>query len=589
MLVSKEQGATSQDYPKNSARDEKEKKFLRMLYTCPYKDRKERNVERVPGTCEWFTNHPRFQDWNNNQRSSLLWVSADPGCGKSVLAKYLIDHFLPSTSKGSICYFFFKDDFPDQKSATNALCAILRQLFQTKPYLLRDPILDKLDTDGENFIQSFHDLWSTLISVATDQEAGEIVCILDALDECQHKDQSQLIQAMKSLYMADSNKFNLKFLLTSRPYGNIRHGFWELENYLPTIHLSGEDEVEVEKISREIDLVIKKEVEDIGRKRLLNPDECTFLQEQLTLVPNRTYLWVSLTLDIIKKTPCFTKGKVRRTIREIPQTVYEAYNGILERSLDKEKTKMFLHIVIAATRPLSLEEMSLAMAIGETHKSHDDVMEEFEPEERFRATLRDICGLCVVKDAKIYLLHQTVKEFLVWVDSSALLKNHSRPNSPNSPLKWKHLLQPEVSKRILAEICIWYLTLDFVGTRLTVLLDYSAHNWASHFREAGIRSEEETAVLAQNLCETRSKLYKTWSSIYKSNIYVFPESASSLTIASYFGLEAVVKLLLEKGAELETKDKSYSRTPLSWAAEHGHEAVVKLLLEKGAELETKDS
>ena len=49
-----------------------------------------------------------------------------------------------------------------------------------------------------------------------------------------------------------------------------------------------------------------------------------------------------------------------------------------------------------------------------------------------------------------------------------------------------------------------------------------------------------------------------------------------------------MKLLLEKGAELESKDE-YGRTPLSWAAENGHEAVVKLLLEKGAELESKDN
>ena len=49
-----------------------------------------------------------------------------------------------------------------------------------------------------------------------------------------------------------------------------------------------------------------------------------------------------------------------------------------------------------------------------------------------------------------------------------------------------------------------------------------------------------------------------------------------------------MKLLLEKGADLESKDREYSRTPLSWAAENGHEAVVKLLLEKGADLESKD-
>jgi ankyrin repeat protein len=49
-----------------------------------------------------------------------------------------------------------------------------------------------------------------------------------------------------------------------------------------------------------------------------------------------------------------------------------------------------------------------------------------------------------------------------------------------------------------------------------------------------------------------------------------------------------VKLLLEKGAELESKDTS-GRTPLSLAAGRGHEAVVQLLLKQGAEPEFKDS
>jgi ankyrin repeat protein len=41
----------------------------------------------------------------------------------------------------------------------------------------------------------------------------------------------------------------------------------------------------------------------------------------------------------------------------------------------------------------------------------------------------------------------------------------------------------------------------------------------------------------------------------------------------------VVKLLLEKGADLESKN-TFSQTPLSLATENGHEAVVKLLLAK---------
>jgi len=51
--------------------------------------------------------------------------------------------------------------------------------------------------------------------------------------------------------------------------------------------------------------------------------------------------------------------------------------------------------------------------------------------------------------------------------------------------------------------------------------------------------------------------------------------------------KAVVDLLLENGAELETKDKN-GRTPLLWAVIDQREAEVKLLLEKGADLETKD-
>ena len=40
---------------------------------------------------------------------------------------------------------------------------------------------------------------------------------------------------------------------------------------------------------------------------------------------------------------------------------------------------------------------------------------------------------------------------------------------------------------------------------------------------------------------------------------------------------------------MESKDTIYDRTPLWWAARYGHETVVKLLLEKGADMEFKSS
>jgi hypothetical protein len=37
-----------------------------------------------------------------------------------------------------------------------------------------------------------------------------------------------------------------------------------------------------------------------------------------------------------------------------------------------------------------------------------------------------------------------------------------------------------------------------------------------------------------------------------------------------------MKLLVEEGADMDSKDAEYGRTPLSWAVVHKHEAVVKL-------------
>lgn len=40
---------------------------------------------------------------------------------------------------------------------------------------------------------------------------------------------------------------------------------------------------------------------------------------------------------------------------------------------------------------------------------------------------------------------------------------------------------------------------------------------------------------------------------------------------------------------MNSKGSGYDQTPLLWAAENGHEAVIKLLLEEGAEVDSKDS
>jgi predicted ATPase len=180
-------------------RREREIEILKRLYKSPYEDRKYRNPDRARGTCEWFVSHKLFQEWQESEWSTTLWVSADPGCGKSVLAKHLVDSVLPSTASRTTCYFFFKDDFKDQKNIISALCCILHQLFKQKRVLLSKAILDEFEIHRKEITSSFRRLWNVLLSVAKDENAGEIVCLLDAIDECEDPGRSQLARALQTL------------------------------------------------------------------------------------------------------------------------------------------------------------------------------------------------------------------------------------------------------------------------------------------------------------------------------------------------------------------------------------------------------
>jgi hypothetical protein len=101
----------------------------------PYEAQKDINPERVAGTCQWVLSHLHYLQWLKKAHDDLLWISVDPGCGKSVLAKSLIDNELRHTNQHIVSFFFFKDN-EEQDNLATALCALLHQLFSQKPQLI---------------------------------------------------------------------------------------------------------------------------------------------------------------------------------------------------------------------------------------------------------------------------------------------------------------------------------------------------------------------------------------------------------------------------------------------------------------------
>ncbi|PWW72162.1 hypothetical protein C7212DRAFT_366754 [Tuber magnatum] len=105
---------------------DKEADILQYLYKTSYESHRGRVREPAEGTCTWVTEHQKYKDWLEKEKSGLLWLSADPGCGKSVTASFLIWH-LKTRTDAIVCYFLFKDDSDEQRSPAFALCALLHQ------------------------------------------------------------------------------------------------------------------------------------------------------------------------------------------------------------------------------------------------------------------------------------------------------------------------------------------------------------------------------------------------------------------------------------------------------------------------------
>ena len=361
--------------------------------------------------------------------------------------------------------------------------------------------------------------------------------------------------------------------------------------------MAGEDESEA--IKHEIDLVIKDRVPKIASRKNLDCKTRAALQHRLLQTENRTYLWLHLTLDSVEKAfGLATPQKMRVFIDEIPGTIYQAYEAMLLGCPQLELARKMLHIVLAAVRPLTLREMNMLFNIERGQKSREEV--DLYPEDAFGTYVKNLCGLLVrVFDSKIFLLHQTVKEFLL--PRAVTTRSIKHIDSGNA---WKHSMEPEESNLVLASRCLHYLSFTIFEERpLTFCWDedfcelpstcrmgdhgdclhYTSLHWVEHFRLA--KQEQSLIELWYSFCDKESRRFTTW---YESWSEQEPDHFPPLILASAFGHDAIVKQLLEQGVEVDCRNRS-GITPLISAARYGHENVVSSLIKAGASLEARNN
>ncbi|KAJ9238315.1 hypothetical protein DTO169E5_4859 [Paecilomyces variotii] len=564
---------------------EQQQRCHQAFKTSAYEQFKNINPDRVEGTCRWVLKDERYLRWLGSKCNDLLLISADPGCGKSVLARSLIeDEFMGLEATVSVCYFFFKDN-DKQNNLSSALCAVLHQLFEQQPELLRHA-LPYWKKNGTRIQQEVDQLWRILLEATSDPAcSGAIICVFDALDECHDADQSRLIQKLKDFYHSAASspqESQLKFLVTTRPYDRILESFRSVTIAFPDIHLRGE--MENDQIHHEIDLVIKLRVEELATTLSLRHDVAQSIEKRLLGMEHRTYLWLCSAMDNICATFRNSLRPDKVPIRLIPSSVNTAYEMILSRvpGGQEQTARKILQIIVAARRPLTLEEM--AMALGIAISSDSQTANEARLDvQGLDKKIRHLCGLFVyIADKKIYLIHQTAREFLLY-------------NQPTASSPYHFSLDDAESQ--MAEICVRYLLMDDIEDSRSQqepnahsFLRYAAENWVDHVRNTSTLSGSTLVDLLYKLYDPTASRFQLWYPLFwHANMphekLKEPPKMSAIHLAALNEHSNILERLITESTSGISGPDDTGTTALIYASANGHDDTVSLLLSKGADVE----
>jgi ankyrin repeat protein len=127
----------------------------------------------------------------------------------------------------------------------------------------------------------------------------------------------------------------------------------------------------------------------------------------------------------------------------------------------------------------------------------------------------------------------------------------------------------------------------------SALARYAAEFWSSHLRQAG-EDIERLSQPAIGLLSTENPAYLTWIQLYNPDSpWMQPDLSKdleSITAPLYYaallGLHTITRLLLDQGAEVNTRGGCYGNA-LHAASFQGYEQVVRMLLKAGADIDAQ--
>ena len=405
-----------------------------------------------------------------------MFMVAGPGCGKSMLMKYLVTVKLPEL-RWDHCYFFFSASGPAGYTISKALCAIVYQLYTNhsgfmsmfKHALAIQTVERWWRKAGPTIAYDVKILWSILTEVA-DKYYEATVCVLDAIDQALSDGLDLFMRAVNHYYADSRGTPNLRLIITARPYFDRAHGFKILiKNLKPSLYSIGSENFDHDTSLFIHSRAAELDISHTARNHLVD----LLLKRQKE---SRTFLWVRLIFHYLEREPQYENAgppQIDRLVKSLPKELDQMYEDMLKKTNNRKLARMVFHILMGAREPLQVSTLrTLLRFSSETFDSPEWGISQSD--EIFERILGNLCSLLVmVTDSKVHFIHQTVNDFLL--DERSV---HDRPRD-NLVLSFRRSFHPIDYNLLLSELCSSYL----VHPDFNFECDpYVARHWLSHHR-----------------------------------------------------------------------------------------------------------
>ncbi|KAL4861478.1 hypothetical protein BDV12DRAFT_203968 [Aspergillus spectabilis] len=335
--------------------------------------------ECLPGTRTKLLR--QVHDWERSSNRCIFWLSGMAGTGKSTIARTVARSFKEDGTLGAS--FFFKRGRGDRASAAKFFPTIVKQLTVHIPQMIagiQKAVEDDPVIANKSLPEQFDKLMlQPLLAVDQDQAVSSTMVVIDALDECEPKEDLKIILHLLAKVVT-ATSMPIRFFLTSRPEQLIR---LELEqigegHYQHTPLHTIDDGV----TKHDITLYLKEKFAEIQQSPEHNLPQAWPGEEQIEALATRAaplFIFAATVCRFVADSNFDPKERLQEFLtKSSGSKLDDTYRPVLKQLLVKDESdrdklitefQKIIGAIIFLAAPLSLSSLAELLELQERHVS----------------------------------------------------------------------------------------------------------------------------------------------------------------------------------------------------------------------------